>query len=104
MDEIKRQVASARRRLVVQQFVTIATWSLFAALLVALIGVASPKIWAIAPTSTPQGSQIWHISWVAGSLVVGLITAAVVTWIVRRGELEAAMEIDRRFGLKERVS
>lgn len=104
MEEIKRQVARARFRLVVQQFLTIATWSLFAALLIAVVGVAIPKIWALAPTSTDQGSQIWHISWIAGSVVAGLITAIVATYLVRRGELEAAIEIDRRFGLKERVS
>ena len=47
MEEIKRQVGRARRRLIMQQFVSVAVWTLFAALLLAVIGLAVPKIWPL---------------------------------------------------------
>ena len=99
MDVLQLQVRRARRRLVLEQFISIATWSLFVTLLVAVVGVAIPKIWVLA-----IDSQTWMLSWVGGSIGAGVFTAIIWTFCVRRSALEAAIEIDRRFGLKERVS
>jgi hypothetical protein len=99
MDVLQLQVRRARRRLVLEQFISIATWSLFVTLLVAVVGVAIPKIWVLA-----VDSQTWMWSWVGGSIGAGVLTAMIWTFCVRRSSLEAAIEIDRRFGLKERVS
>jgi len=99
MDVLQLQVRRARRRLVLEQFISIATWSLFVTLLVAVVGVAIPKIWVLA-----IDSQTWMWSWVGGSVGAGVLTAIIWTFCVRRSALEAAIEIDRRFGLKERVS
>jgi hypothetical protein len=99
MDVLQLQVRRARRRLVLEQFISIATWSLFVTLLVAVVGVAIPKIWVLA-----IDSQTWMWSWVGGSIGAGVLTAIIWTFCVRRSSLEAAIEIDRRFGLKERVS
>jgi hypothetical protein len=99
MEEIRRQVGRAQRRLVLQQFLLVFGWSLFASLLVAAIGLAIPRIWAI--NVQPQA---WDWSWIGGGLGVGLLMAAIWTWLIRRSQLDAAIEIDRRFGLKERVS
>ncbi len=99
MDEIKRQVRVARRRLITQKFLAIGAWSLFVTLLLAAIGLAIPKIWVL-----PIDPQIWLWSWVGGSLALGLLVAAIWTYALRASFLEAAIEIDRRFQLKERVS
>lgn len=99
MEEIKRQVNRAQRRLIGQQFLSIAVWSLFAMLLVAAIGLAIPKLWAL-----QLPSDTWNYSWLGGSLAVGMIVAGVWTYLVRRSSIDAAIELDRRFGLKERVS
>lgn len=99
MEEIKRQVGRARRRLILQQFVSVAVWSLFAALLLAVIGLAVPKIW---PLSLDQ--QVWLMSWVGGAVAAGLLLAAIWTYAVRRSALEAAIELDLRYGLRERIS
>ena len=99
MEEIKRQVGRAQRRLVLQQFFTVFGWSLFATLLVATIGLAIPRL---AVVDVPQ--QTWDWSWIGGGLAAGLAVAAIWTYIIRRSRLDAAIEIDRRFGLKERVS
>ena len=99
MEEIKRQVGRAHRRLVFQQFLRVVGWSLFATLLVAAIGLAVPRIWPLA-----LDRQIWDWSWIGGGLAAGLVVAGIWTLIIRRSKLDAAIELDRRYGLKERVS
>ena len=99
MNDLRKQISSARRRMVMQQFISIALWSIFAALVVAGLGIAIRKIWPI-----PTDGDVWTISWVAGSLASGLIVAILATFVQRKNSLDAAIEIDRRFGLKERVS
>ncbi len=100
MEELKKQVARARRRLVLQQFGAIATWSLFICLLIAAAAIAVPQIWPI----DRLDYQAWLWGWIGGAVGVGLLIAVIITWLVRRSAIEAAMEIDRRFGLKERVA
>ncbi len=104
MEEIKRQVSKAHRKLVMQQFFKIVSWSLFAALVIATIGLVIPKIWALPLTATVDGWRIWAASWVGGAVVAGLLMAFVWTWVTRSTQIQAAIEIDRRFGLKERIS
>lgn len=99
MEEIKRQVGRAQRRLVLQQFLAVFGWSLFATLLIAAIGLAIPRIWVLAVEK-----QIWDWSWIGGGIAAGLIIAGIWTCLIRRSQLFAAIEIDRRYGLKERVS
>src|SRR5262245_4636513 len=99
MEEIKRQVGRARRRLVLQQFLRVIGWSLFTSLLLAAIGLAIPRIWVL-----DVQQQVWDWSWIGGGIGVGLVMAAVWTYVIRRTRLDAAIELDRRFGLKERVS
>jgi hypothetical protein len=99
VDKIRRQVAAARRRMVTQQFLGIVAWSLFATLVIAACGLAIPKIWVLR-----VDEFIWTWSWVGGGLAAGLLIAAAWTYAVRRSPIEAAIEIDHRFQLKERVS
>ena len=99
MEEIKRQVLRARRRMLAQQFLSRGTWSLFATLVIAALGLVVPKLWVL-----PVDPQTWLSGWLGGGLGAGLLVAFVWTWLARHGVMEAALEIDRRFGLKERVS
>jgi hypothetical protein len=86
--------------LVLQQFLTIVGWALFASLLVGAIGLAIPKIWVLSGIDR----EAWKWTWIGGSIAAGLLVAGIWTYAIRRSALEAAIEIDRRFGLKERVS
>lgn len=99
MEQIQRQVKSARRRLVVQQFLATAPWWLFGSLVVATIALAVPKIWPVGVDPNQ-----WAIWWLAGGLAAGIVLSLIWTFVVRRGSLDAAIELDRRYGLKERVS
>ena len=99
MDDIRRQVRRASRRLLLNRLVDALTWSLFAALLVALVAIAIPKIWPVS-----IDSRTWAILWIVGALVAGLVAGVAWAIVGQRGELDAAIEIDLRYGLKERVS
>ena len=99
MEEIRRQVAAVRRRLVTQQFLGILPWALLVALGIAIVGLVVPKIWVI-----HVDSDVWVASWIGGAVAGGLVFAIAWTVAIRRQSLDAAIELDRRFGLKERVS
>lgn len=104
MNDIVRQVERARRRLNTELFLRVLPWSMFGALLIACLALAVPKIWVIPTTTTASGWQTWMLSWLGGAAVAGVVFAVVWTWCVRRAAFEAAVEVDRRFGLKERIA
>jgi hypothetical protein len=79
----------------VQRFLDALAWCWFAALSAALVLIVVDKFW-------PLGVEAW--GWAAGGLGVGLAAAMVWTFYRRSSPLEAAIEIDHRFALKERVS
>lgn len=99
MEEIRRQVNRAQARLVLEQFWRVFGWSLFSALLVAVIGLAIPRLWIL-----NLNQQVWDWSWIGGGAVLGIAMAGIWTFCIRRSKLDAAIELDRRYGLKERVS
>lgn len=95
MEALQRQVRVARRRLALQRFLAAAPWCLFVTLLAAAAAVTLDKF-------VPLVGEPWQ--WLAGGAVAGLVTALGWTWWRGGSTLEAAIEIDRRFGLKERLS
>ncbi|TWT78291.1 Chromosome partition protein Smc [Posidoniimonas polymericola] len=99
MDTLLAQVKAAHRRLVMEQFVRRLVWCLTGALAVAAIAIAAPKVLVV--ENLPA---MWAQYWLIGGAAAALITAGVWTAVQRRSSLEAAIEIDRRYGLRERVS
>jgi hypothetical protein len=97
MDTLKKQVRIAYRRIWLQQFLRVLSWCLFATLLVAAGVIAANKFWPFAPMV-----QDWH--WVAGAAGIALIAAVIWAVATRKELIDAAIELDRRFALKERVS
>ncbi|MEX0979276.1 MAG: hypothetical protein WDZ48_10510, partial [Pirellulales bacterium] len=98
VETLKRQVRQARRRLLFASFMGKLAWCWFAALWAAALLVGVGKFWA------PAGGAVGTWGWLAAALVGGLCVALAWTWAGRQSALAAAVEIDRRFGLKERVS
>lgn len=82
-----------------QTFGRVVSWSLFFAFFVAGVAWAVPKIWALSIDLT-----FWQATWLGGAVVAGLVAA--LAWTLLRGPsaTEAATEIDRRFGLRERLT
>jgi hypothetical protein len=99
MDEINRQVHRARRRLLLNMLLRNLGRAFLLAAIVMLIGVTLPKIWPL---------PVQHSTWLALCVLIPAVAALVlaVTWTYMRRatDLEAALEIDLRCGLKERVS
>jgi len=95
MDELAKQVRRAHRRLALKRLVGVLGWCWFAALALALGLVIADKYF-------PLGLPAW--GWAVGALGSGLLAATLWTALTMRRPLEAAIEIDRRFELKERVS
>ena len=98
MDQIREQVRRARRRLSLELFLNRLLRCWFVTLIVAVIAIAVPKLWAV---DLPAN---WPMQCLAAGLVSGLFFAFVWTWLRGRSDLEAAVEIDHRYGLKERVA
>jgi hypothetical protein len=95
MKVLERQVSRAQRRLTAQKFLSTLVGWLFACLLVAVAAVLVNWYWNLG----------LHPG-VAAGVAAGLAVVASLVWsiIFRASRMEAAIEIDRRFGLKERVS
>src|SRR5690349_3601971 len=68
MDQLHKQVAQARRRLITEQFLVRLVWSLVAALAVTAVAVAIPRIIAIG--SLPEK---WDMGWLIGSTSAALL-------------------------------
>ncbi len=99
MNEIRRRVQQARRRLTLERFFTALPFCLVGTLSLALAAVLWPKF-----RHLPQADENWPWYWLGGAVAGGFFLAVVWTWLHRHRKLEAAIEIDRRFGLKERIS
>lgn len=104
MNEINKQVARAHRRMMTVRFFSILTWSVFAGLFIGVIGLAIPKIWHLEFLQAQGQQDTWALCWIIGGAAFGFFVASVLTWMNRASKLDAAVEVDRRFGLKERLS
>jgi len=98
MNALELQVGRARRRLIIEQFIAALAWWWFGAFALSSLALGIGKL------LPGLDGPVWTAAWLAGTAVGGLVGAALQTWFRRRSTLEAALEIDRRFGLKERVS
>jgi hypothetical protein len=94
---VDRQIARARRRLFFTSLLTLLAWSWLAAVLAAACWVL------VQPRVAPAALALrWHVA--AG--LAGVASALAVALAVRRAPspVAAALALDERFGLKERVT
>ena len=95
MNELKAALGRVRRRLWLQRFLVALAWSWATLLLVAAVALLAR--WYF----TGQVGPLWVLP---GALGLGAVAALVIaTWRTPRA-LAAAVELDRRFALQERVS
>jgi hypothetical protein len=98
METLDRQVRRARRRLLAGSLAAKLAWCWFVGLSAAAAAIGAGKLWA------PVAQGAWAALWLAAALGGGFVAAVLWTYWRRQSTLEAALEIDRRCGLKERVS
>jgi len=99
MDILQRQVRIAYRRLLLVDFLRRWKWTLIVALVIAAAAVGVRKA-----VDLPWESNLWAGAWIGGAAVLATLVAAAWTWFARPPLLDAALEVDRRFELRERVS
>ncbi len=99
MDQILAQVSRARQRLWLELFLNRALTCLFVTLAVAVVAIAVPKFFVI--ENLPSN---WTMLCAMAGVVGGVIAAFVWTLVRGLSTLDAAVELDNRFDLRERVS
>ncbi|TWT47506.1 hypothetical protein [Botrimarina hoheduenensis] len=99
MDEIRNRVQRAHRRLVLRQWAARLAFCWAITFSIAVAALATPKLFAL-----PNLPAVWNLGWLVGALVVGLLGASLWTALRRKSTLDAAVEIDRRFELRERIA
>ncbi len=95
MEALEQQVRRAYRRMGFQRFAGVLGWCWCVALIAALVAIIAGRFYPLK----------WDPGF-CGAAALGLGLLAAVGWmaLTRRETLEAAIEIDRRFALKERIS
>jgi len=99
MNRIESKVRAARRRIILALFGSALAITLFAALLVATVAIAVPAIWVV-----PVDYSTWIYSWIGGSVVAAVIAAAAYAFVAAPSLETVAVEVDKRFSLRERLS
>lgn len=99
MDEIEQSVDAARQRLVLRQWAGRLAVCLTAAFCVALAAILVPKLFVL-----PNLPAQWAVLWLAGAAITGVVAASIWTALRSKTRLEAAVEIDQRYNLRERIA
>ncbi len=104
MKQIESVVNQVLRRLFLQDLVRRLPWYLLVCLGLAAAVIAVPKLVFWAPLSAAAASPIWYPAWGWGAVLLALGLCLLHAWRSKASRLRAAEELDRRCGLKQRVS
>jgi len=99
MDLINRQISRARRLLWTQTILNIFSWCLIIAFTICFFALIVPKIWFL-----PYTFASWSQVWLVGAGLAAALIAGAISFFYRPSAMHSAIEIDRRFGLRERIS
>ncbi len=104
MNSIHRVVSHARRLLWLQIILNILSWSLMIAFAIAFLGMLVPKVWYVPYKFASLSAMSWSSAWLIGATVGATVVTAVIAMLHRPSTLYSAIELDRRFKMRERVS
>ena len=99
MNRIESKVRSARRRLILGRFGQALCVTLFAGLLIAIVAIALPAI-----RFMDVNVETWNYGWIGGCLAAAFVAAGIYALVKAPTVETVAAELDRRFGLRERLS
>ena len=99
MDNISQQIRIASRRLFVQNYLaTLPRW-LLVTFGLCFVGLLLPKI-----TVIDVNLELWNQIWLATSAGIAILGNGLRTWLRHPSHEQVAMEVDKRFQLRERLS
>jgi hypothetical protein len=104
MQAIERAVKIARVRLNANLFFQLAFRALLVGLVFAALAWSVPKIWPLENWLPGMTAASWCWGSLLAGIVLGVAYSLFSFWRQRTSQLDAAVEVDRRFGLKERLS
>ena len=104
MNQIQKQINRAQRRMLVSHFVKALCICLCVGLTIAAIGIAIPKIWHLSFLNNESATSTWLWSWISGGVLFGIVSSGIWSYSSKATQHDAAIEVDRRFKLKERLS
>lgn len=99
MNRIESQVKAARRRLILGKLGRALCVTLFAAAVIAAVAIAVPAVWVV-----DVAFDTWVTGWIIASAVTAVLAAAAYALATAPTKQAVAAEVDRRFGLRERLS
>ncbi|MFK8113439.1 MAG: hypothetical protein AB8B91_14640 [Rubripirellula sp.] len=99
MNRIESKIQNARRRIVLGRFGHALCIALFAALVLATLAIALPALRVI-----NVDYQTWIYAWIGGCSVAAFLGAGIYAFVTAPSVESVAAEVDRRFGLRERLS
>jgi len=99
MNRIESTVANARRRIILGRFGRALCFTLFAALIVATVAIAIPGLRVM-----EIDFRSWIYAWVGGCTIAAFLAAGLYAIVTAPAKESVAAEVDRRFGLRERLS
>lgn len=99
MNAINTVVRRARRRLILNRFVQLASTSLFLAWMLAAIAIIAGAVWVL-----PVSAERWNWGWVLGTSAAALLIALAGSLWSAPSLQRTASEVDARFDLRERLS
>lgn len=102
MEVIQKQVQRAVRRLFFHSWLFWLNWALLGCFTLCFLGLLLPKIWFF--DWEPILHQRWIYAWWISASVLALAISTMIAWIRRPTAIQAAVEIDRRYRLRERCS
>jgi chemotaxis protein histidine kinase CheA len=99
MQILHKQLAKVWRRLWLQSWLNHLGWFWIAAFTVCFVAMLVPKFWFI-----PYTFDSWSRVWMIGAAIAAIGLSLLRSWWTSPSRLAAAVELDRRFSLRERCS
>jgi hypothetical protein len=99
MENLDRHLAKARQRMWFQNGLNALGWCCILAFTVCFLALLVPKIWVL-PFTFDSWARAWGIGCATAAVSLSLVSA----WWNRPSRFVAAVELDRRFALRERCA
>ncbi len=99
MNRIESKVRAARRRLVLGRFGRALSVTLFVGLIVATVAISVPALRVM-----ELDFQNWVTAWIGGASAAAVVVAAIYALVTAPSIELVAVEVDKRYGLRERLS